>query len=250
MDRRVLGRTGLSVSPIGFGAFKIGRNQGIKYDRGYELPDDAAVRTLIDGMLELGVNLFDTAPAYGSSEERLGAALAGRRDRVVLTTKVGEEFEQGQSRYDFAATAVVASVERSLRRLRTEAVDVVFVHAHRDDLAILDHTEVVETLVELRQRGLTRAIGWSGKTVAAESRALAWADVLMIEYHLDEVSHADIITQAQAAGVGVLVKKGLASGRLPAATAIPFVLEQPGVASVIVGGLDLAHMAANVASAR
>lgn len=250
MDRRRLGATGLAVAPIGFGAFKIGRNQGIKYADAYALPDVAAVDRLVAGLLDLGVNLFDTAPAYGLSEERLGAALGARRREVVLTTKAGEEFEDGRSRYDFGAAAVVASVERSLRRLRTDAVDVVFVHAHGDDQAILDGTDVVEALQGLRARGLTRAIGWSGKSIAAEQRALAWADVLMVEYHAEDPSHAEVIAQAHARGVGVVVKKGLASGRLPPATAIPFVLAQPGVASLVIGGLSLAHFAANVALAR
>ena len=75
MVKRRLGRSAIEVSPIGFGAFKIGRNTGVKYD----LPDDDAVARLIDGLLGLGINYIDTAPAYGLSEERLGAVLSGRR---------------------------------------------------------------------------------------------------------------------------------------------------------------------------
>lgn len=246
MDRRPLGKSAVAVSAIGFGAFKIGRNQGTKYAAAYPLPDAAAVQRLIDGVLDLGINLFDTAPAYGVSEERLGAALGARRRDVVLSTKVGEAFEDGVSRYDFRRAAVIASLERSLRRLRTDAVDVTLVHAHRDDQAILDDGEVVDALIALRDRGLTRLIGWSGKTVAAAARALVWADVVMVEYHVDDTSHAAILDDAQARGVGVIVKKGLASGRLPPAAAIPFVLGHPAVASLVIGGLSLAHVAANV----
>lgn len=246
MDRRRLGRSAVEVSAIGFGAFKIGRNQGTKYAEAYPLPDDAAVQRLIDGVLALGINLIDTAPAYGVSEDRLGVALAGRRRDVVLSTKVGEVFEDGVSRYDFRRAAVTASLERSLRRLRTDAVDLTLVHAHRDDQAILDDGQVVDALIALRDRGLTQLIGWSGKTVAAARRALAWADVLMVEYHLDDTCHAAVLDEARAAGVGVIVKKGLASGRLPAADAIPFVLAHPAVASLVIGGLSLAHVAANV----
>jgi aryl-alcohol dehydrogenase-like predicted oxidoreductase len=237
------------VSPIGFGAFKLGRNEGIKYERGYELPDAAAVQRLIDGVLDLGINVIDTAPAYGTSEERIGAALGSRRRDVVLMTKVGEEFAAGVSRYDFSRAAVTASLERSLRRLRTDAVDVVFVHANADDLAILTGTDVVDALADAKRRGLTRLVGWSGKTVAAEQRALAWADVVMVEYHAADTSHAATLDAAHAAGAGVVVKKGLASGRLDPAAAIPFVLGAPAVSTLVVGGLDLAHMAANVALA-
>jgi aryl-alcohol dehydrogenase-like predicted oxidoreductase len=247
--RRQLGRSGIEVSPLGFGAFKIGRNEGIKYEQGYELPDAAAVQRLIDGVLELGINLIDTAPAYGVSEERIGVALDGRRREVVLSTKVGEQFDAGVSRYDFSPEAVDASLERSLRRLRTDAVDIVFVHASRDDLAILDETDIVETLQAAKQRGLTRLIGWSGKTVAAEQRALAWADALMVEYHVDDTSHAEILDAAHARGVAVIIKKGLASGRLSPAQAIPFVLAHPGVSSLVVGGLSLDHLRDNVRTA-
>ena len=70
MVYRRLGRTGLNVSPIGFGAFKIGRNEQIKYPKGYELPDDDSTDALLNGVLDLGVNLIDTAPAYGGRDVR------------------------------------------------------------------------------------------------------------------------------------------------------------------------------------
>ena len=92
MVKRRLGRSAIEVSPIGFGSFKIGRNTGVKYPQAYELPDDDAVAKLTDGLLDLGINYIDTAPAYGLSEERLGAVLSGRRGDVVLSTKVGETF--------------------------------------------------------------------------------------------------------------------------------------------------------------
>src|SRR5579862_3678712 len=110
--RRPLGRTGFSISPIGFGAFKIGRNQKVKYSAAYELPSDEQVAALLNGVLDLGINYIDTAPAYGTSEERIGRAIAGRRSEFVLATKVGETFEAGVSTYDFSAAAIRASVAR------------------------------------------------------------------------------------------------------------------------------------------
>jgi aryl-alcohol dehydrogenase-like predicted oxidoreductase len=245
--RRPLGRTGLAVSPIGFGAFKIGRNQGVKYPSGYDLPDEAAVATLLGGVLDLGINYVDTAPAYGLSEARIGRALAGRD--FVLSTKVGETFEDGRSTYDFSAEAVRASVERSRARLGRERLELVFIHAHADDVAILRDTPVVATLAALQRDGLIGAIGFSGKTVPAARLALDFADVLMIEYHLEDRSHAEIIAEAARRGVGVVVKKGLASGRLPAADAIAFVLGTAGVCSLVIGGLDLHHIRENLAIA-
>ena len=244
--RRTLGRTGLALSPIGFGAFKIGRNQGIKYDAPYDLPDDDAVAELIDGLLALGVNYFDTAPAYGLSEDRLGVALCG--SNAVISTKTGETFEDGRSTYDFSAAATESSVQRSLRRLRRDALDLVFVHAGGDEIA-LQRQGVVEALEGLRERGLVRAIGFSGRTVAAAEAALSWADAIMVEYHLDDRSHEPVMAAAADAGVGVIVKKALASGRLDPAESIRFVLSNPAVTSVVVGSLDLDHLAANVRTA-
>jgi len=248
VDRRPLGRTGLSVTPIGFGAFKIGRNQGIKYPIGYPLPDEAEVARLLRGVLHAGIGYIDTAPAYGLSEERLGALLPDAPD-IVISTKVGERFEDGISSYDFSVGAVQESVRRSLVRLRRRRLDAVFIHAHADDVAVLEQTPVVETLFALKAEGLIGAIGFSGRTVQAAMKALDFIDILMVEYHLQDRSHAEVIRSAAARGIGVVVKKGLASGRLPADEAIRFVLGTEGVASLIVGGLDIGHILQNVASA-
>ena len=180
MNTRPLGRTGLEVSPLGFGAFKIGRNQGAKYERAYELPDESRVGDLLDRVLGLGINYIDTAPAYGLSEERLGRVLADHPSRPVISTKVGETFQDGVSRFDFSAEATRESVERSGRRLGREILDVVLVHSDGRDLPIQDATGVVETLLELKAEGRVRAIGFSGKTVDGARRAIEWADVLNV----------------------------------------------------------------------
>ena len=151
---RPLGRTGLMVAPIGLGTVKIGRTQGVTYPQPFELPDDDAVRSLLGAAHECGVNLIDTAPAYGTSEERLGRLLPGPRDRWVIVTKCGEEFEDGRSRFDFSAPATRASVERSLRRLRTDYLDVVLIHSDGRDEAILNDEDALGELVELKRRGL------------------------------------------------------------------------------------------------
>jgi aryl-alcohol dehydrogenase-like predicted oxidoreductase len=234
-----------AVSRLGFGSFKIGRNEGIKYPAGYTLPSDAEVATLLNGVLDLGCNLIDTAPAYGLSEERIGRAVGHRRSEFMLSTKVGETFEAGQSTYDYSATSVRASVERSLRRLSTDFLDLVFIHSNGDDQQILTQTDVVPTLLELRSQGHVRAIGMSGKTVAGAEVAMSWADALMVEYNLKDQSHRDVMTAAAKRGIAVFVKKGLGSGHFPASDSIRFVLSHSGVSSLIVGGLSLAHFAAN-----
>lgn len=247
MDARRLARNLPAVCPLGFGAFKIGRNEQIKYAQGYDLPDDEAVSRLLNGLLDLGVNYLDTAPAYGLSEERIGRALAGRRGEFVLSTKVGETFVDGRSTYDFSQAGVERSIERSLQRLQVDVLDLVFIHSRGDDLAILDETDVVPTLKKLREAGTIRAIGLSGKTVEGARAALAWADCLMVEYHLDDRSHEPVIAEAAAAGIGVVAKKALSSGRLSAGEALRFVLDNPGVSAAVVGTLNLEHVRSNLA---
>lgn len=246
MQQRYLGNTGLQVSPIGFGAFKIGRNAKIKYPRPYDLPSEAEVARLLDGLIDLGITHFDTAPAYGLSEQRIGDWLAGRDIPLVVSTKVGEEFVEGKSHYRFDAASVRQSVANSLRLLRRDVLDIVLIHTPADDVRVLQETPVVETLLNLKQQGDIRAVGLSGKSPQAAEMALEWSDVLMVEFHAQDLSHAAVIEQASQRGVGVLVKKGLDSGHLPASQAIPFVLRQPGVTSLVIGGLNLQHMAENV----
>lgn len=246
MKPQPLGKTGLLVSPIGFGAFKIGRNEKTKYREAYALPDDSAVERLLNGLLDLGVTHFDTAPAYGVSEERIGRVLSPRRSEFTLSTKVGENFENGRSHYDFSAAAVRGSIERSLRRLRTDVLDLVFIHSNGEDLAILESTETVPALLAARESGLVRAVGFSGKTPEGARRALEWADALMVEYHLEDRSHEAVIAAAAGQGVGVVVKKGLASGALDPAEAIRFLLKNPAIGCLVIGGLNLEHLRANV----
>lgn len=246
MDQRQLGSHGPWVSTIGFGAFKIGRNEQTKYGTEYPLPDDAEVSHLLNELLDWGVNYIDTAPAYGLSEERIGHAVAHRRAEYVLSTKVGETFENGSSTYDFSRAAIERSVERSLLRLRTDVLDVVFIHSNANDLAIQHDTDAVSTLQRLRDERLVKQIGLSVKTVAGAQQALKWADVLMVEYHLADRSFEAVIAEAHAAGIGVVIKKALASGKLPAEEGLRFVLDNPGVSTVVVGTLNLQHLQQNL----
>ncbi|HEY0982881.1 aldo/keto reductase [Schlesneria sp.] len=242
---RTLGRTGLSVSPIGFGAFKIGRNQGVKYPTPYELPDEKEVSRLLNAVLDLGCTLIDTAPAYGLSEARIGDAIGHRRGEIILSTKVGETFADGVSTYDFSEGGIRTSLERSLRKLRTDFLDVVLIHSSGDDLQILRETPAVEVLQQFKDRGVIGAIGMSGKTVEGASQALNWADVLMVEFNLNDTTHAEVIQAASDRDVAIFVKKGLASGKLAAEDSIRFVLGQSGVTSLILGGLNLDHFREN-----
>lgn len=153
MEYRTLGNTGLRLSILGFGAAPLGNEYGdIEATQG-----EYAVQTAIDH----GINFFDTSPYYGRtlSEERLGAALLATREKVVLCTKLGR---YGKDSFDFSASRVMASIDESLRRLRTDHVDMLIAH----DIEYGDPEQVInETIPAMRKlqgAGKARFVGISG----------------------------------------------------------------------------------------
>ena len=252
---RALGSTGLLVSPLGLGTVKLGRDQGVKYPNGFQIPDDDEARMLLKLARDLGINLIDTAPAYGRSEERLGPLLRGQRQDWVIVSKVGEEFADGLSRHDFSAAHTRLSVERSLQRLETDFIDLVLVHSDGNDLAILNDSEVYATLAELKRQGKIRGFGFSGKTVEGGLKALEQGDCAMVTYNLNEQNEKPVIDYAAAHGKAILVKKALASGHVclspgvdPVRASFELLFEHPGVASAIVGTINPLHLAHNVST--
>jgi aryl-alcohol dehydrogenase-like predicted oxidoreductase len=251
---RTLAGTDLRVSALGLGTVKIGRNEQVKYPAGFSIPDDAAVRDLLALARELGINLIDTAPAYGSSEERLGALLRQRQD-WVLCTKVGEEFEAGNSHFDFSAAHTRRSIERSLRRLRTDWLDLVLIHSDGNDEAILRDGACMEALRRCQKDGLVRYIGMSTKTIAGGILAAEQLDVVMLTWNLQQRDEA-VLEAACRLDKGVLVKKGLMSGHVQGPTgdlvrdSMQLIFAQPGIGSMITGTINPAHLRSNVATAR
>lgn len=253
---RPLGSTGMMVSPLGLGTVKLGRDQGVKYPAAFEIPDDQAATRLLALARELGINLLDTAPAYGRSEERLGWLLKGQRQQWVIVGKVGEEFQDGKSLFDFSAAHTQFSVERSLKRLGTDYLDMVLVHSNGDDLAILQDTEVYPTLAALKQQGKIRAFGFSGKTLAGNLQALDQGDCAMVAYNLAYQEEAPVLDRALRDSKAILVKKAFNSGKAclapgadPIAASLELVLGHAGVTSTIVGTINPGHLTHNVAVA-
>lgn len=251
---RPLAGTDLTVSALGLGTVKLGRNEQVKYPGAFNIPDDAAAHALLTLARELGINLLDTAPAYGSSEERLGQ-LMGRREDWVLCTKVGEEFENGASRFDFSAAHTRYSIERSLRRLRTDHLDLVLIHSDGNDSAILADGACVDTLRRCQQEGLVRWIGMSTKTVDGGIAAVRALDVVMLTWNLQQRDEA-VLREACTLGKGVLVKKGLMSGHVQGGSgdlvrdSMQLSFCEPGIGSMITGTINPAHLRSNVATAK
>jgi len=220
------------------------------------LPDDNQLERVITLAKELGINLIDTAPAYGDSERRLGRLIRNRHEWLICT-KAGEEFEKGRSFFDFSARHIRYSVERSLRLLRTDYLDVVLIHSDGRDEDIIRHTDCLETLSRCREQGWSRAFGMSTKTVHGGLLAARHCDVLMLTYNPGDTEQEPVIERAGELGRGVLIKKALASGHLPAQAgeadpvraSLEFVLQRRRVDSVLVGSIDPAHIRENAAAA-
>ncbi len=249
---RKLGQTGMEVSCLGLGTVKFGRNQGVKYPSGFELPDDEDVRQILHLSRELGINLIDTAPAYGRSEERLGQLLENRQDWLICS-KAGEEFDEGVSSHNFSASHMRASIERSLRRLRTDYLDMVLVHSDGNDLQIIEQSDCLEALERCRSEGLIRSFGMSTKTVAGGLAAAERTDLVMVTYNPLETAEQEVIDRAHALNKGVLVKKALNSGHLrgdshadPVRSNMEFIFKRPGVSAIIIGTINPLHIRHNV----
>ena len=242
MVPRPLGRTGLIVRPIGLGTTKLGRNADVKYPKRFTLPSKEQVCDLLETTLRLGVNLIDTAPAYGESERRLGPFVATNRDRLVVCTKCGEQYGNGRSTYNFSAPGIVVSVEESLRRLKTDHIDILLLHSNGRDVEILTQTDAHEALQRLKKSGKTRAVGISAKTQAGILEACQTLDVVMAPFSQKDPSLAGALKKAHEAGLGVLAIEGLFSGHLEARPAIEFVLRQPFIDTLILGTNDPAHL--------
>jgi aryl-alcohol dehydrogenase-like predicted oxidoreductase len=242
-----LGDTGLSVAKLSLGTVKLGRDQGVKYPTPVRIPTDTEARELLATAQGLGINMLDTAPAYGRSEERLGQLLAGQRAQWLICTKVGEEFVDGQSSHDFSPEHCRFSIERSLTRLQTDYLDIVLIHSNGDDLNILDKFGTLEALQALQQAGKIRAVGISHKTYAGAERALDLrADVIMATLNTEQTQDLPLIKRAALQGCGVLIKKALSSGHGKASD-LKFVSEQAGVHSIVVGTTSPIHLSENVA---
>ena len=250
MEKRAFGNTGLWVSPIGLGTVKVGRNQQVKYPQAFEIPDDEAVKKLLNTALDLGVNLIDTAPAYGNSEERLGNLLPGVRSDWHIVTKVGEEFIEGQSRFDFSEKHMRFSIERSLKLLKTDYLDTVLVHSNGDDLDIINRCGALDILADIKAKGLIRSYGMSTKTIEGGLLALEKSDVVMATYNLQDTREKPVFEKSAELGKAMLVKKAFASGHLhtheSALEAFQQIFTMSAVSSIVIGTCNPTHLRENV----
>jgi aryl-alcohol dehydrogenase-like predicted oxidoreductase len=252
LQKRALGQSGIIVSCLGLGTVKFGRNQEVKYPTSFPLPSDDMILNLLNQAEALGINFLDTAPAYGISEQRIGRLLTRRQDWVICT-KVGEEFVAGKSFFDFSGSHIKNSVERSLRNLKTDYLDLVLVHSDGNDTEIIDSTDCLETLTILKEAGVIRAIGMSIKSVEGGVKAAELTDAVMVTYNPNDTAGAEVIDYASKRNKGVIIKKALNSGHGCEGGVrknIDFSLNHNGVSSIVFGTINADHLASNVACAK
>jgi aryl-alcohol dehydrogenase-like predicted oxidoreductase len=255
IERRVLGRTGMAVSVHGFGGS----------ETGYGGSAASTVAKILNSALDDGLNLIDTAACYGDGEEQLGRAVSNRRSEFFLMTKCGHAAGLPGSDWDPRMMAV--SIDRSLKRLKTDYVDVMQLHSCSE--RELRKSKVIEVLQRAREAGKTRFVGYSGDSgdalYAIESGMF---DTLQISVSIADQEPIDLVlSKAREKNIGVIAKRPIANAawigkgaasdwysrpyweRLktldydflheePArsiATALRFTLSTPGVHSAIVG---------------
>lgn len=250
---RQIADTDIFVSPLGLGTVKIGRNTAVKYPSNFNIPDDKQVQDLLALAWDLGINLLDTAPAYGNSEQRLGELLAKQKHEFIVATKVGELFDPKttESLYDFTPEFITTSVKQSLKNLRKDVLDIVLIHSDGNDKAIIEQG-ALEVLNDLKQQGLIRATGMSTKTVEGGLLALQNSDLAMVMHNINYQQEQVVLDQAKLDKKGIFIKKALASGHLtPDSVQDNFnlIYSNPAVTSVIIGTINRIHLKDNVAKA-
>jgi aryl-alcohol dehydrogenase-like predicted oxidoreductase len=255
MECRRLGQTDMAVSVLGFGGSEIG----------YERAGARTVARLLGGALDAGLNVIDTAECYEDSEALIGAALGARRSQVYLLTKCGHP--RGYGRGDWREASLLSSIERSLKRLRTDRLDLIQLHSC--ELADLRKGEAIIALERARERGWARYIGYSGDGEAARyAIECGRFDTLQTSVSIADQEALELtLPLAAARGMGVIAKRPIANAvwryarkpsepyyqaywsRLRAldypflrggaadvvATALRFTLAAPGVHTAIVG---------------
>ena len=199
MEQRRLGSTDIVASVLGFGGSEIG----------YQGVSARIVTRLLGEALDAGLNVIDTAECYDDSESLIGKALGARRREVALFTKCGHA--GGWSSADWRRTPLLASIERSLRRLATDHVDLIQLHSC--SLAVLKKGEAIEALEHARERGFTRYIGYSGDGEAARyAIECGRFDTLQTSVSIADQDAVDrALPLARARKMGVIAKRPLAN---------------------------------------
>ena len=214
MKTRKFGSTSLEVSEIGFGAWAIGGNQ---FGNSYGPADDAESLRAVKTALDLGCTFFDTADVYGHghSEELLGQALEGRRKKVVVATKGGSDFYHEPARLNFTESHLLFAVEESLKRLKTDYIDLY--QLHNPPFSVIDGGRVFEPLEKLKAQGKIRYYGISIHDPQEGLLALKVGkpSAIQVVYNvLRRHAAEELFPKAAEEGVAIIAREPLANGFL------------------------------------
>ncbi len=198
METRTLGKTGLKASRLGIGLAEIGGLQGAEAQEQVDI--------LLNTSLDNGVNFLDTAACYSASEDYIGNTVSNRRNEFILATKTGHSTGDLQGE-PWSADIVERGVERSLRRMKVDELDILQIHSC--SLEFLEKGEIVDALVRAKESGKTRFIGYSGDNEAAQ-----WAvdsgvfDTLQTSFNMvDQRGRYKLLASAKERNMGVIIKR-------------------------------------------
>ena len=212
LPKRALGRTGLQVTMLGYGAMEL---RGAP--RGRDV-SDAQAETILHAALDAGINYIDTSIDYGVSEERIGRYISDRRAEYYLASKCGclvgaPPAPRGErSPHVFTRDNILKGVEQSLARMRTDHLDVLQFHISPSRKTLEEHG-ALDTVLELKRTGTVRFVGMSGTLPhLSDHIAMGVFDVFQIPYSAVEREHEALLTSAARAGAGIVVRGGAAKG--------------------------------------
>ena len=266
MERRFLGRTGLEITQLSYGAMEI---------RGARLAGDEQAETILNAVLDGGINFVDTSPDYGMSEEYIGRFISHRRGEYYLATKCGCAYEPGKD-HVWTRERLLRNIETSLRRMKTDCVDVW--QLHNATVEDVDAGDLVKIMEEVKQSGKVRWIGASSILPhLATFVGREVFDTFQIPYSALQREHEKVIKVASQAGIGVIIRGGVArgapdeagqgkqdrwetwvkagldelraSGESQTAFLLRFTLSHPHMHATIVGTMNPDHLAENLRAA-
>jgi aryl-alcohol dehydrogenase-like predicted oxidoreductase len=207
LPRQMLGRTGLEVTTLGYGAMEL---RGAPAGR---LITDEQAATILNAVLDAGINFIDTSPDYGRSEELIGQFISGRRSDYYLASKCGCVPGAGMGgEHVHTAANIRAGVEQSLRRMQTNYLDLVQFHRSLTRREF-EEEGALQELQNLQREGKVRFIGVSGTLPNLDEQiAMGVFDAFQIPYSALHREHEDVISRASAAGAGIIIRGGAARG--------------------------------------
>lgn len=274
MKKKLLGKTGLEVTRLGYGAMEL-RNTHFRDGRVFT-PKDAAL--ILNKVLDGGVNFIDTSYDYPRSEEYIGNFIGHRRKEFYLASKCGCTDEPGVNGYHvhlWTRANLLANIENSLRRLKTDCLDIW--QLHNPSLGDVENGRLIEVMQEVRAAGKVRFIGASIKIPDAHGFIETGAfDTLQMPYSALETAHGELVAQAASAGIGTIIRGGvsqgsglnarqqvvdkwqswekagldelLAQGQSRTQFLLSYLLGDPAIDTIIVGTLTLEHVDSNIAA--